>query len=85
MVTPSRNVDTQGDEPFTDRRYLLHLRRSHGTIRSVTVRDVADGRVHAFAGLADLLRFLEAHGTDDRSGSEGQKPDAQDTRAEERS
>lgn len=84
MVTPSRKIDTKGDEPFTDRRYLLHLRRSHGAIHSASVRDVADGRVHVFAGLADLLQFLEAHGADELAGSEEQEPLALDAREGER-
>lgn len=83
-MTPSRNVDTESDEPMTDRRYLLHLRHSHGTTRRVTLRDVADGRVHTFDGLAEMLRFLEVHGTDEQVYVAEASPWAQDTEEGER-
>jgi hypothetical protein len=43
------------------------------------LRDVADGRVHTFDGLAEMLRFLEAHGTDEQVDVAEASPWAQDT------
>lgn len=83
-MTPSGSDDAPSDELFTDRRYLLHLRRSHGATRRVTLRDVADGRVHTFNGLAEMLRFLEERGSDERADMEEASPLTQDTEEGER-